>query len=81
MATLKELADLVGGTVSGDDKVIVERVAPIDVAGAGDITFVVSAKYLDKLQGSQASAVIVTPGVDTADMPAIVCSNPYLAFA
>ncbi len=81
MATLEELAGLVGGTVSGPADMNVDRVAPIDAAGPGDITFVVSARYLGKLQGSKASAVIVTPGVDTGDMPAIVCPNPYLAFA
>ena len=81
MATLKELAELLDGTVVGDENIQVRRVAPIGAAMAGDITFIASLKYLAALKETKASAVILFPGVEAPDLPAIVCKNPYLAFA
>ncbi|MDY0268733.1 UDP-3-O-(3-hydroxymyristoyl)glucosamine N-acyltransferase [Trichloromonas sp.] len=81
MATLKELAALVGGKVVGDEQLEVIRVAPLNAARPGDITFVASPKHLGGLRGTQASAVILFPGADAGPLPAIVCDNPYLAFA
>lgn len=81
MATLRELAELVGGTVVGDGAATIERIASIDSAGEGEITFVAHPKYLPRLQQSRATAVIVTPGVDLPGRNLLVCRNPYLAFA
>jgi UDP-3-O-[3-hydroxymyristoyl] glucosamine N-acyltransferase len=81
VATLKELADLVGGSVVGDDSLEVTRVAPIDQAGPGDIAFVANPRYLAKLDESRASAVIVGPDVEAPGRALIRCRNPYLAFA
>ncbi len=81
MATLAELAKLVQGEVRGDPSTQVARVAPIDRATEGDITFVANPKYLARLKQSRASAVIVAPGVAVGDRDVIVAANPYLAFA
>lgn len=81
MATLKELAELVEGTVVGDPAREIVRLAPIDGAGPGDITFVANPKYLAKLKDTRATAVVVGPGVKAAGPALIVCENPYLAFA
>ncbi|OEU49323.1 MAG: UDP-3-O-(3-hydroxymyristoyl)glucosamine N-acyltransferase [Desulfuromonadales bacterium C00003096] len=81
MKTLKELAELIGGTVVGDGDVAIHRVAGIDSAKAGEITFLANPKYLPLLQSTQASAVMVMPGVDAPGVPLLVCPNPYLAFA
>ncbi len=81
MASLQQLADQVGGQVQGDPKVQIERVAPIDQAGKGEITFVSNPKYLAKLSASEASAVIVPPGVEAPGKNLLVVANPYLAFA
>ncbi len=81
MATLKVLAELIGGTVLGDENTEVQRVAPLTGAVSGDITFVASPKYLAGLKQTGASAVILFPGVESPGLPAIVCKNPYLAFA
>ena len=56
MAKLQQLADLVGGEVSGDPELDIHRVAPIDRAQEGDITFVANPKYLAQLKDCQASA-------------------------
>jgi UDP-3-O-[3-hydroxymyristoyl] glucosamine N-acyltransferase len=81
VATLKELAELVGGTVVGDGECRIERLATLDTAGPGDITFVSDPKYLKAIDQCKASAVIVAPGVEVPGLSLIVSSNPYLAFA
>ncbi len=81
MATLAELAKLVQGVVQGDPTIQVVRVAPIDRATEGDLTFVANPKYLGRLKECRASAVIVAPGVAVGDRDVIVAANPYLAFA
>ncbi len=81
MATLQQLADLVGGEIKGNAELDIFHVAPIDQAGQGDITFVANPKYLAKLDVCQASAVILSPGIDAPGNNLIICENPYLAFA
>jgi UDP-3-O-[3-hydroxymyristoyl] glucosamine N-acyltransferase len=81
MATLNELAELIGGTVVGDGSVTIKRMAPFDTAGPGDITFVANPKYLAKLKDTTASAVIIKPGTECPGVSLLVCNNPYLAFA
>ena len=81
MAKLQQLAELVGGEVSGDPDIEISRVAPIDQAQQGDITFVANPKYLSLLATCQASAVIVSPETEVEGLSLIRCKNPYLAFA
>ena len=81
MATLKELAELVGGTVVGDEGIEIRNLASIDAAGEWDITFVSNPKYLPQLRHSKATAVIVAPGVEAPGKNLLLCKNPYLAFA
>ena len=81
MASLRELAELVGGTVSGDDSIEITRLATIETAGPGEITFLGNPKYLGYLEKCQASAVIIPPGIKAEGMALLVCDNPYLAIA
>ncbi len=77
---LSELAPKLNATLRGDGSIEVARVAGIDEAGPGDLTFVSNPRYLTKLATTRASAVILSPGIDTP-LPSLVCGNPYLAFA
>lgn len=81
MASLAQLAQLVQGEVRGNSALEISRIAPIDQAGQGDITFVANPKYLSHLKHCQASAVIVAPGIEAPQRDLIVTANPYLAFA
>jgi UDP-3-O-[3-hydroxymyristoyl] glucosamine N-acyltransferase len=81
MASLKELAELVGGEVVGDGDLEIRRLASVEEAGEGDITFVSNPKYLARLADCRASAVIVSPGIEAPGFSLIACRNPYLAFA
>ncbi|WP_291315393.1 UDP-3-O-(3-hydroxymyristoyl)glucosamine N-acyltransferase [Desulfuromonas sp.] len=78
---LSELAELVGGELVGDGDLEILRVAAIDEARQGEITFLVNPKYAALLDQTDASAVIVFPGVEVEGLSLIVCQNPYLAFA
>jgi UDP-3-O-[3-hydroxymyristoyl] glucosamine N-acyltransferase len=78
--TLKELADIVGGEVSGDGSVTVRSVAGIREAGEGDITFLADPRYEKFLKSTRATAIIVPPGTPDRDKPMILSRNPYLSF-
>lgn len=82
MYRLDELATRYGGELCGDGAVRVARVAPLDVAGDGDIAFLANPRYAAQLAKCKASAVIVGPGArDSTELPRIVVSDPYLCFA
>jgi UDP-3-O-[3-hydroxymyristoyl] glucosamine N-acyltransferase len=77
---LRVLAERLGCSLRGDGETEVRRVAGIEGAGPGDLTFVANSRYLARLATTRASAVIVAPGVETA-LPSLLSENPYLAFA
>jgi len=79
--SLKELAQMVGGQVIGDDTVIIKGISGIREAKEGEITFVAHPKYLKEIDKTQASAVIVPNRIKEAQKPLILTENPYLAYA
>lgn len=82
MATLAEIVARFGGELIGRGDVIISAIAPIDVAGPDQLTFLANSKYRARLATTRAGAVIVS-GRDVAGCPAaaIVSSNPYLYYA
>jgi UDP-3-O-[3-hydroxymyristoyl] glucosamine N-acyltransferase len=81
--TLSEIIAQLGGELRGAD-VHIERLAPLESATAGELTFIASAKFRRQLATTQASAVIASPKLaDQADcaLPMIVVRDPYLYFA
>jgi UDP-3-O-[3-hydroxymyristoyl] glucosamine N-acyltransferase len=78
---LRELAELVGGTVVGDPDTEIRGISGIKEAGPGDITFVANPRYIPLLAGTRASAAVVGPGVNSRHLPLVVVGNPDLAFA
>ena len=82
--SLSELASLVDGKVLGDEKVEIQRVASIDEAAAGDITFLTSSRYQAYLQSSKATAIIIGNNVTLPSHGKnnfLLVDQPYLAFA
>jgi UDP-3-O-[3-hydroxymyristoyl] glucosamine N-acyltransferase len=79
------LALHVDGTVIGDGGVLIHRVAPIEEAAPGEITFLTNPRYQKFLAHCQASAVIVSPGgaraADPGQMNFLEARDPYVAFA
>jgi UDP-3-O-[3-hydroxymyristoyl] glucosamine N-acyltransferase len=78
--TLGALAELVGGSVEGDQTLVITGVAGIQEAQPGQITFVAQRKYLRALKTAKASAVVLDRTMPT-DRPAIRVDQPYRAFA
>jgi UDP-3-O-[3-hydroxymyristoyl] glucosamine N-acyltransferase len=85
--TLAELAREVGGDFVGDGNAKIHRVAAIEAAGPGEITFLANPRYYSHLETCRASAVIVAPGVAARAAADARCKNylevadPYFAFA
>lgn len=79
--TLGELARRLECPVEGDSAIEILRVAKIESAGAGDVTFLAHPKYAGALASTGASAVIAAAGVTGAPCAVIRSANPYLTFA
>ncbi len=81
---LQEIADQLGCAIDGDPSVEIARVAGVQDAQPGDLTFVSNPRYLDYLPATRASAVILGREVAQsapAGCAILRCSNPYTAFA
>jgi UDP-3-O-[3-hydroxymyristoyl] glucosamine N-acyltransferase len=79
--TLGELADRLGCRLEGDASIDVHRVAGLDEAGPGDVTFLANSKYASKLPTTKAAAVIASDSVHDAPCAVLRTAQPYLAFA
>ena len=79
--TLGELARRLECPIEGDSGIEIHRVAKIETAGPGDVTFFAASKYAAALAATKASAVIA--GADAAGAPCAVIRSlsPYLTFA
>lgn len=82
--TAKEMSDIVGGELNGDENVVITKVASLSEADSESISFLANQKYASQVVESDAIAVIV--GKDYIDEPKeghaiIVCENPNLAFS
>ncbi len=85
--TIREIARLIGAAVEGDGDREIFRVAKIDVAGDGDMTFLANPKYARFLAGTQAAAVIVGRKTAVEGRPdgapplsLLRVDDPYVAF-
>lgn len=80
--SLTELADHLGAELLGDGDITITGVATLKDATSGEIAFLANESYRKQLSDSQASAVIVRPtDAESVAGSALVCDNPYLAFA
>lgn len=78
---LSELALQLGGQVLGDD-CRVNDIAPLEMAGPDQLSFVAQAKYRPQVAASRAAAVVLKPEwAGSADRPAVLVANPYAWFA
>jgi UDP-3-O-[3-hydroxymyristoyl] glucosamine N-acyltransferase len=78
---LSELSDRLGTRLDGNGDIEIERVAGIEQAGPGDITFVANSKYQSRLATTCASAVIVGENSPAAPCAMLRTRQPYVAFA
>jgi UDP-3-O-[3-hydroxymyristoyl] glucosamine N-acyltransferase len=79
--TLRELAEYLGGELSGNGDVRITGVAGLDDAQEGHISFLANLKYAARVATTKAGAVLLPPGAENHGRNAIVLANPYLGFA
>lgn len=80
--TLKELSLLLDGVIQGDESLVIQSVATLENAHAGQISFLANSKYRAQLEGSQAGAVLLS-AKDAQDYQgtALIVKDPYVGFA
>jgi UDP-3-O-[3-hydroxymyristoyl] glucosamine N-acyltransferase len=78
---LREIADLIGGKISGDPEVDITGASGIFDAGRGDITFLAEKRYSSAVRETGASAVILREEFKDLAANALVVNNPQYAFA
>ena len=81
---LGSIVELLGGELHGASDIIIEGLAPLETAGAGQLSFLAHPKFEKQLTASKAACVIV--GVAMRDLArsrgaCIVSDQPYLYFA
>jgi UDP-3-O-[3-hydroxymyristoyl] glucosamine N-acyltransferase len=78
---LKEIARRLDCRLEGDGEIDIHRVAAIEDAGPGELTFFTNPKYARALRTTRASAVILSDRADPAPCAMLRVSHPYVAFA
>jgi UDP-3-O-[3-hydroxymyristoyl] glucosamine N-acyltransferase len=87
VVTPVRLADVVaalGGALHGDDSLPILRLAPLESADAGSLSFLANPRYAARMAASAAACVVVAPAqqdLALARGAAIVTPDPYLYFA
>lgn len=81
---LRDIADALGCRLDRDGDVEIRRIAAIEEAGPGDLTFFANPKYASQLRATRAAAVIVGTNIEVPlpdGVAPLHTANPYLAFA
>lgn len=78
---LAEIARIIDCRLEGSPDVEIQRVAGIEEAGPGDLTFVSNRKYLRHISKTRAAAIILGEDVEPVSIPSLRTADPYFAFA
>lgn len=78
---LRDIAERLECRLEGDGDIEIHRVAGIEDAGPGDLTFFSNPKYARALRTTGASAVILSEKAEAARCAMLRVNHPYLAFA
>ena len=78
---LKELAEKLGCRLDGDGSLEIRRVAGLELAVAGDVSFFANPRYAAALRRTHASAVIAHDEAPSGNCAMLRTADPYLAFA
>ncbi len=79
--TLAEIAKEIQGRVVGDDALLINGIAGIKEAQAGDLTFLANPRYLPLAATTSASAIIVGKDVLVEGKTVVQTEDPSLAFS
>lgn len=80
---LSEVAELIGGKITGDAGITIDNLAKIEEAQTGELTFLYHPSYEKFFNSTKASAIIVKPDFKKSrkDITYIEVSDPNIAFA
>ncbi len=83
---LSALAEIAGASLAdgANPDLMIEDVAPLDVAGAGHVSFLDNRKYVSAFEVSKAAACIVSPALAErapAGMALLLSDTPYRGYA
>ncbi|WP_320150847.1 UDP-3-O-(3-hydroxymyristoyl)glucosamine N-acyltransferase [uncultured Tolumonas sp.] len=80
--TLEQLAQHLGAELHGDANVVIQRIANLETAQTGEISFLSDSKYQKHLSVTQASAVLLREAdLAACQTNALVVKDPYVGFA
>ncbi len=79
--SLNQIAEHVGGRLTGGGDLRIRGVATVEMAKEGDITFLAHPRYADQAVATMASAIIVKTCPDGVHLPMLFVSDPHWAFA
>jgi len=79
--SLARIAEKIEGEIKGDVNKNIRGVAPFDDARSDEITFAGNAKFLKRMDETDAGAVIVPRDFETSSRNIVQVDNPQLAFA
>ena len=85
---LHEVAQLIGGEVTGDGNVEISGIGKIETANPEEITFIANPVYEKFFSGTSAGAVVVSKRfnpalyerLDDRQVPLVIVDDPYLSF-
>ena len=78
---LQDLATRLECRLDGDGGIEITRVASLEDAGPGDLTFLANPKYIPAAQRTRASAIILAEDAEPAPCAMLRSRQPYRAFA
>ena len=82
MITLGELAESLGLTFHGESGRVLKRLASLDLAGSGDVSFLSDRAFVSSLEKTRAAAVILHPDYASyCPVDYILSDDPYLSYA
>ncbi|MHC9511167.1 UDP-3-O-(3-hydroxymyristoyl)glucosamine N-acyltransferase [Kangiella sp. M94] len=80
--TLQEIAELIGAELKGEPQLVITAVSPLNKAQKGELSFISDKKYLDHVENSEASALIVDVAIaEHMNGNLLVMKDPYLGYA
>jgi UDP-3-O-[3-hydroxymyristoyl] glucosamine N-acyltransferase len=78
---LQAIADQLGCQLTGDGSIDIHRIAGLEEAGPGDLTFLSNPKYQSRLRSTRAAAIIISEAAPALEIATLRTADPYLTFA
>src|SRR5580692_9358622 len=79
-SSLRDIANLVQGTVIGDASIKISSLAPIDNIVPGSLAFAEGNDNIQLAEASEAAALLVNTNVPQSNKPLIRVAHPFKAF-